>query len=94
VFVLKPDGTVEQRQVKLGQRQGALTVVEEGLTAGEQVVTRGQMALTSGAKVQVAPPAEADEEGAPAVREGGQATGEKMNTDQHRTPDVERPASK
>ena len=64
LFVIKPDGTAELRQVTLGQRQGDLTVVEQGVAAEEQVVTEGQLAIMPGAKVRVAPPGE---EAAPAA---------------------------
>jgi multidrug efflux system membrane fusion protein len=50
VFVVKGD-SVEQRPVKLGQRQADLVVVEDGLKPGEAVVTDGQNALFPGAKV-------------------------------------------
>ena len=52
VFVVKGDA-VEQRIVKLGQRQADLVVVEDGLKPGEAVVTDGQNALFPGAKVAV-----------------------------------------
>jgi membrane fusion protein, multidrug efflux system len=56
VFVLKPDNTVDLRQVKPGQRQdGETTVIEEGLKAGETVVVTGQLALAPGTKVEPKP---------------------------------------
>jgi membrane fusion protein, multidrug efflux system len=56
VFVLKPDNTVDLRQVKPGQRQeGDTTVIEEGLKAGETVVVTGQLALAPGTKVEPKP---------------------------------------
>ncbi|HEV8619190.1 MAG TPA: efflux RND transporter periplasmic adaptor subunit [Candidatus Udaeobacter sp.] len=56
VFVVKPDNTVDLRQVKPGQRQeGDTTVIEEGLKAGETVVVTGQLALAPGAKVDPKP---------------------------------------
>ncbi len=55
VFVVKPDGTLDQRTVKPGQRQGDLVVVSEGLQPGESVVTSGQLALAPGMKVNAQP---------------------------------------
>lgn len=53
VYVVKPDMTVELRNVVLGDTQDATVVVKEGLSPGETVVTTGQMRLTPGAAVQV-----------------------------------------
>jgi multidrug efflux system membrane fusion protein len=51
VFVVKPDSTLDLRQVKPGQTQGDLTVITEGVRPGEMVVTSGQLQLAPGAKV-------------------------------------------
>ena len=51
VFVVKPDQTVESRQIVLGTRLGAETIIEQGLRAAERVVTDGQLRLVPGAKV-------------------------------------------
>jgi membrane fusion protein, multidrug efflux system len=64
VFVVKPDSTLDLRQVKPGQTHGDLTVINEGLRAGEMVVTSGQLQLAPGAKV-VAREAGAGGQGAP-----------------------------
>jgi len=53
VFVVKPDLTVEQRNVKLGQREGNDVIVLEGIKGGEKIITEGQINLYSGAKVFV-----------------------------------------
>jgi multidrug efflux system membrane fusion protein len=53
VFVIKSDGTVEQREVTTGYESGGETVIENGLAAGEQVVTDGQLRLVNGTKVTV-----------------------------------------
>jgi len=53
VYVVKPDMTVDQRQVTLGQRQGDQVVVDQGLQPGERVVTNGQVGVTPGGKVRV-----------------------------------------
>ncbi len=73
VFVVKDDSTLDLRQVKPGQPQGDLTVINEGVQAGEKVVVTGQLQLAPGAKVvakEYVP--------APAVtRERGAASGSK-----------------
>ncbi len=51
VFVVKPDMTVEVRQVKMGNTANNLTEVLQGLSAGESVVTDGQVRLVPGTKV-------------------------------------------
>lgn len=55
VFVVKPDGTLDQRTVAPGQRQGDLVVISQGLQPGESVVTSGQLALAPGMKVNAQP---------------------------------------
>ena len=51
VFVVKPDSTLDLRQVKTGQRQGDLTVITEGVNSGETVVVSGQLQLAPDTKV-------------------------------------------
>ena len=51
VYVVKPDLTVELRNIKVARAEGDDTVVASGLAAGEQVVTIGQLRLAPGAKV-------------------------------------------
>lgn len=53
VFVLKADGTVEQRPVTVGTSTGDRTVIDKGLAAGEQVVVDGQMQLVNGSHARV-----------------------------------------
>jgi multidrug efflux system membrane fusion protein len=53
VYVVKADSTAELRPVKLGQRQGALVVIEQGLQPGENVVMNGQIGVMPGGKVKV-----------------------------------------
>src|SRR5438093_1610399 len=56
IFVVKPDNTVDLRQVKPGQRQeGDTIVIESGLKAEETVVVTGQLALAPGTKVDPKP---------------------------------------
>jgi len=51
VFVVKPDRTVEVRNITVDRQQGDEVVVARGLTPGEEVVTDGQLRLTTGARV-------------------------------------------
>lgn len=53
IFVIKTDNTVEQRPVKLGQREDENIIVLSGLKAGEKIVTEGQINLFAGAKVAI-----------------------------------------
>jgi membrane fusion protein, multidrug efflux system len=53
VFVVKPDNTVDQQPVVVGQRVGDDLVVEKGLQTGQTVVTEGQLRLEAGSHVQV-----------------------------------------
>ncbi len=55
VFVVKPDSTLELRQVKPGQQQGDLTVIKDGIQPDEMVVTSGQLQLAPGARVNAKP---------------------------------------
>lgn len=52
VYVVKPDHTVEMRQVTSAAATGEETVIEKGVAAGETVVTDGQLRLTPGAVVE------------------------------------------
>jgi len=56
VFVVKPDLTVESRQVVAGRTINGETVVQKGLQADERVVTDGQLRLYPGARVEVKTP--------------------------------------
>ena len=53
VFVLKPDGTIEQRPVIAGTSAADRVVIDKGLAAGEQVVTEGQMLLVDGSHARI-----------------------------------------
>lgn len=52
-YVVKPDKTVEMRQVKVGTTEGNLVAVDSGLQAGEVVVTDGQDKLQPNSKVEI-----------------------------------------
>jgi membrane fusion protein, multidrug efflux system len=51
VYVVKPDSTVELRNIETGPAEGDVTTVESGIGPGEVVVTDGVDKLTAGAKV-------------------------------------------
>jgi membrane fusion protein, multidrug efflux system len=53
VYVVKPDGTVEQRAVTLGQTGALTTVIASGVKPGEEIVTNGQSRLQPGSHVTV-----------------------------------------
>lgn len=51
VFIVKPDQTVDMREVKVARAEGDDTVIASGLTPGETVVTRGQLRLAPGIRI-------------------------------------------
>src|SRR4051812_28326697 len=51
VYVVKPDGTVENRTVKVAQQGAHTALVDSGLQANEQVVIGGQSRLQPGSAV-------------------------------------------
>jgi len=53
VFIVKPDHTVANKPVKLGQSIDNQIVVESGVSPGDTVVTDGQLRLVPGAPVRV-----------------------------------------
>jgi multidrug efflux system membrane fusion protein len=53
VFVIKPDMTVEARNVTVERTGDGQAVISKGLTRGEQVVTDGQLRLVPGSKVEL-----------------------------------------
>jgi multidrug efflux system membrane fusion protein len=53
VFVVKSDGTVEQRPVQIGTVSEGVAVVTQGVADGETVVTSGQYRLETGSKVEI-----------------------------------------
>ncbi|QLA10870.1 efflux RND transporter periplasmic adaptor subunit [Desulfolutivibrio sulfodismutans] len=52
LYVVKPDNTVEPRDLKIYGIVGGETVLNEGVADGEVVVTDGQLRLTPGAAVE------------------------------------------
>jgi multidrug efflux system membrane fusion protein len=53
VYVVKADGTVENRMVTQGAAVGGKMIIEKGVTPGEMVVTDGHLMLFPGAKVKL-----------------------------------------
>jgi multidrug efflux system membrane fusion protein len=53
VFVVKPDMTVEHRNVDVERTIGDESVVRNGVSPGEKVVTDGQLRLASGSLVKI-----------------------------------------
>ncbi|HYL82444.1 MAG TPA: efflux RND transporter periplasmic adaptor subunit [Candidatus Acidoferrum sp.] len=53
VFVIKPDLTVETRDVAVERTVGSDAVIQQGLTPGDRVVSDGQVRLVPGARVEV-----------------------------------------
>ena len=51
VFLVKPDSTVETREIKVGPIEGENAVIEKGLSDGDVVVTQGVDKLQPGMKV-------------------------------------------
>jgi multidrug efflux system membrane fusion protein len=52
-WVVKPDNTVEMREVSVVRQLGSEMVVQGKLKPGEQVVIEGQLRLENGAKVEI-----------------------------------------
>jgi multidrug efflux system membrane fusion protein len=71
VFLVKPDNTVAQQPVTIGQRMGDDVVVEKGLQSGQTVVTEGQLRLEAGTKIQTG-----DGRGGGGRRGGGRGQGQ------------------
>lgn len=51
VYVIRPDHTVELRNVKTGQKEDEQVIIESGVAPGETVVLEGQLNLYPGAQV-------------------------------------------
>jgi multidrug efflux system membrane fusion protein len=53
VYIVRPNMTVEVRNVTTGDTINNMTVIQSGVQPGEKVVTDGQLALVPDAKVQI-----------------------------------------
>lgn len=54
VFVVKPDHSVDLRDIKVARSEGDFAVMASGLQPGETVVTVGQLRLAPGTKITIA----------------------------------------
>lgn len=52
VYLVKPDDTVEARQVSVGETHQSKVVITAGLAPGDLVVTDGQLRLAPGSKIK------------------------------------------
>jgi membrane fusion protein, heavy metal efflux system len=50
VWVVRPDGVLQERAIQTGRVSGALTEVRQGLAAGERIVTSGSLFIDSAAQ--------------------------------------------
>jgi multidrug efflux system membrane fusion protein len=75
--VVKPDGSVDMRNVEVQVTQGDDTVVHRGIAAGETVVTDGVDKLQPGTKVTLGAPGgeSGNATGGRAPREGSDGRG-------------------
>jgi len=84
VWVVKPDKTVEMRDVVVAQTQNNVALIDKGLAAGEAVVVDGQYRLQAGSKIEAAsqdaPPPVADD-GAKTEHRRGEHKGERKDKD-------------
>ena len=55
VWIIKPDNTAEMRDIKVGQINGDIALIDKGLTAGETIVVDGQYKVKVGIKVAATP---------------------------------------
>jgi multidrug efflux system membrane fusion protein len=54
VFIVKPDHSVDLRDIKIARSEGDFAVMASGLQPGETVVTVGQLRLAPGMKITIA----------------------------------------
>jgi multidrug efflux system membrane fusion protein len=55
-FIVKPDNTVERRDITVAATQDGIAVVTKGMKVGEKVVSDGQYRLVNGSRVRVDQP--------------------------------------
>jgi len=67
VYVVKPDNTVERRNIEAAPSQDGIMVVTKGMAVGEKIVSDGQYRLINGSRVRIDQPTA---EGAPAPSAG------------------------
>ena len=52
LYVMKDDGTVEQREITEGETVDGIVQILSGITPGEKVVVEGEQVLSDGSKVK------------------------------------------
>ena len=72
VFLVKPDGTADRRDVELLYDDGGKAVLSKGVAAGDQVVVSGQTRVGAGTRLAVRKPGEAQAPAAGGAGQGGQ----------------------
>jgi membrane fusion protein, multidrug efflux system len=55
-YVIKPDSTVEHRNVDVAAVQDGIAVIDKGIAAGESVVVTGQYRLVDGSRIRINSP--------------------------------------
>jgi multidrug efflux system membrane fusion protein len=80
VFVVKPDRTVEVRNITVERQQGEEMVIASGIAPGDEVVTDGQLRLTTGATVTTGTRGEGAGAGRGGAGEGGGRRGGNRGT--------------
>ena len=60
-YVIRPDSTVERRDVETSGMQDDIAIIEKGITAGEKIVVDGQYRLSNGTRIKVDPATSAAE---------------------------------
>jgi len=53
VYVIRPDSTVQRRDVQVASRQDGIAVIGKGLAAGDHVVVAGQYRLANNMRVRI-----------------------------------------
>jgi len=84
VYLIRADGTVALRPVKLGAETGDQAVVQEGVQPGDQVVTEGADRLREGSPVVVA---SKDQPAGPVGRKGGKGKDQEPGKQEAGKPD-------
>ena len=69
VYVVKPDETVEMRQIQVGEDVEGKTIVIAGLQAGERVTTSNEYRLQPGTKVSYTPPGQKAADAGPGAQQ-------------------------
>jgi multidrug efflux system membrane fusion protein len=66
-FVVKPDNTVERRDITVSSTQDGFAVISKGMKIGEKIASEGQYRLVNGSRVKIDTPNPQAESPAPAA---------------------------